>query len=102
MDFDKLEKMLGSSSNLAQKKQNMKTTLREKLEEIDKECAECPPELAEAALRLIRLKLRDARQADAVVVAAATKRRIKELEEELEAAYLQQEADSKALRQSRQ
>jgi hypothetical protein len=43
-------------------KQNMKTTLREKLEEIDKECAECPPELAEAALGLIRLKLRDALQ----------------------------------------
>ena len=42
--------------------QNMNKTLREKLEEIDRECAECPPELAEAALGLIRLKLRDALQ----------------------------------------
>ena len=32
-------------------------TLRQKLEEIDKECRDCPPELAEAALGVIRLKV---------------------------------------------
>ena len=40
----------------------MKTTLRQKLEEIDEECRDCPAELAEAALGVIRLKLRDALQ----------------------------------------
>ena len=37
-------------------------TLREKLEEIDEECKDCPPELAEAALGVIRLKIKDALQ----------------------------------------
>lgn len=38
----------------------MKKTLRQKLEEIDAECADCPPELAEAALGVIRIKLAEA------------------------------------------
>ena len=37
-------------------------TLREKLEDIDNECRDCPAELAEAALGIIRLKLRNALQ----------------------------------------
>jgi hypothetical protein len=37
-------------------------TLREKLEEIDEECRDCPKGLEEAALGVIRLKLRDALQ----------------------------------------
>jgi hypothetical protein len=40
----------------------MKTTLRQKLEDIDNECRDTPPELAEAALGIIRLKIRDALQ----------------------------------------
>jgi hypothetical protein len=32
-------------------------TLRQKLEEIDEECRDCPPELSEAALGVIRLKV---------------------------------------------